>query len=75
MSDADDYPEWTDAQWADARRGAPWLWAGDRARTLLREAITDLDAAHAAHAPTEAAMAKLRAALAALEADPAHAAE
>jgi hypothetical protein len=30
----DDYPEWTDADWAKARQGAPWDWpAEDRAKT------------------------------------------
>ncbi|MGF1657805.1 MAG: hypothetical protein ACFCUS_00060 [Rubrimonas sp.] len=64
MSEADAYPEWTDAQWAEARKGAPWLWGGEAASDLLRDAIADLEAAP----PRDAdALAKLRAALAALE--------
>jgi predicted lipid-binding transport protein (Tim44 family) len=34
---SDDYPEWTDADWAKARQGAPWDWpAEDRAKTKER---------------------------------------
>ena len=75
MSEADDYPEWSDADWERARRGAPWRWAGERASALLRDALADLESRRPAQSPPDPAIEKLRAALATLEGDPAHAAE
>ena len=40
--DFDENPEWTDADFARARRGAPWLW-NDAATARIREAIAELE--------------------------------
>ena len=42
--DFDENPEWTDEMFARARRGAPWMWAGDDAAQALREAAKGLRA-------------------------------
>jgi len=38
----DENPEWTAADFARARRGAPWLW-NDAAKACIREAIAELE--------------------------------
>lgn len=70
-----DNPPLTDEELARMRRGSPAAWANLRAAALLRDAIADLERGVGDDHRAEAGIVKLRAALAELEYDPAHAAE
>ena len=65
--DFDENPEWTEEDFAQARRGAPWLWKA-AARTCIREAIAELEPVNDSdHAEVQRAIAKMNMALNELE--------
>ncbi|MEO1092683.1 MAG: hypothetical protein AAFX81_18830 [Pseudomonadota bacterium] len=65
----DDNPEWTAADTAAARRGAPWLWVREDAKARLREVIDALRDAPSNEPKTAAALKHAEAALQALDED------
>ena len=63
----DENPEWTEADFARARRGAPWLWR-EEAIARIREAIAELEPPQRAdRSNIERALGKMRNALKELE--------
>lgn len=43
MSDANDYPEWSDKDWTNAKPGAPWMWDRELTKKKLLAIVEAAD--------------------------------